>query len=81
MVPSNPIYKCSYDILASTICHCKHFLVENFCFYVPASINAYSTGCVYYNKMTSFVKILRKLEKGIFKLQCFGLCHVERNAD
>ena len=46
MVPSNPINKCSYDILASTICHCKHIPVEFFSLHVPASINAYSTGCV-----------------------------------
>ena len=56
MVPSNPIYKCSYDILASTICHCKHFPVENFCFYVPASINAYSTGCVTIKKGLHLLK-------------------------
>ena len=76
MVPSNPNYKCSYDILASTLCHCKHIPVENFSFHVPGSFSAYSTGCVCHYKRISFVKTLRKLEKGIFKLQCFGLCHV-----
>ena len=66
MVPSNPNYKCSYDILASTLCHCKHIPAYRFCFHVPGSFDPYSTGCVCHDKSISFGEIRRKLEKGIF---------------
>ena len=52
MVPSNPIYKCSYDILASTICHCKHIPVELFYFmclqvltHIPQDVSNIIKGC------------------------------------
>ena len=60
MVPLSLINKCSYDILASTLCHCRHIPLEKFCFHVPGSIKEYSTGCVCYNKRISFAKMRRK---------------------
>ena len=45
MVPSNPIYKCSYDTLASTICHCKHIPVENIFFtHIPQDVSTIIKG-------------------------------------